>query len=100
MICWYPTPAMCRLLPIFPHPPPPIFPNFTPAPPGMQPPPYYPASSFPFPEGDPAQTSNGVVNNHIPLDPVQAAITVTKSVNETAVAEGAIAGDTLTYTVQ
>ncbi len=69
------------------------------APTGTQPTTYYLSFSFTFTEGDPAQTSNGVVNNHIPLDPVQAAMTVTKSVNESAVAEGAVAGAVLTYTI-
>lgn len=66
------------------------------APTGSQPTTYYLSFSFTFTSGDPSATSNGVVNNHIPLDPIQAAMTVTKTASL-----GGSGGveDTVTWTI-
>lgn len=47
--------------------------------------------------GDTATTSNGIINNHIPIDPVE--LTVTKTADTTGFSSPATSGDTITYTI-
>ena len=47
---------------------------------------------------DVATTSNGVINNHIPLDPASAELTITKTADVTNLPT-AVAGDVISYTI-
>ena len=46
---------------------------------------------------DAATTSNGVINNHIPIDPVE--LTVTKTADTSGFSSPVTAGDTISYTI-
>ena len=47
--------------------------------------------------GDTATTSNGIINNHIPIDPIE--LTVTKTADTTDFSSPVTSGDTITYTI-
>lgn len=47
---------------------------------------------------DASTSSNGVINNHIPVDPVSPQLTVTKTADNTSISP-ASAGDTISYTI-
>ncbi|MCE6971123.1 DUF7507 domain-containing protein, partial [Cereibacter sphaeroides] len=60
---------------------------------------YHLAFDFTVTEGDPNATSNGVINNHIPIDPASVGLEVIKSTDTSALSPAAEVGDVLGYTV-
>ena len=44
-------------------------------------------------------SSNGVINNHIPVDPVNTQLTVTKTADTSGFSSPVVAGDIITYTI-